>query len=276
MKTQEPQEPTGRALLYFRCSTQQQADSGLGLEAQEKVCRDYCRKRGLEIAMAYEDAGITTRIPFHERPSGKNCYAALQQSFNEKPWAMHLVVYSMSRLWRSFQEGQADIAWFRENEISLHLVSDGIVIGGGEALTSAERFSQTIMVSCLLASAQFERDQISERTREGMAAAKARGDRIGRPPVGYVLDERTKVLKPVPGQLRSIGALLALHRQGLGYQRIADEATALGFKNHLGSPWIKTTVRYHLGRLNNVETPNRERLNREANEAYARWLCTQT
>ena len=45
-----------KAIGYTRCSTNEQADSGLGLEAQAERIRAYCTMRGLELPDLITDA----------------------------------------------------------------------------------------------------------------------------------------------------------------------------------------------------------------------------
>src|SRR5688572_1865580 len=51
-----PAEPI-TALGYIRCSTNEQADSGLGLEAQRRRITAYCVAKGYRLLDTYEDAG---------------------------------------------------------------------------------------------------------------------------------------------------------------------------------------------------------------------------
>jgi len=45
-----------RVLGYVRVSTAEQADSGLGLEAQRSVITSECERRGWELVAVYEDS----------------------------------------------------------------------------------------------------------------------------------------------------------------------------------------------------------------------------
>lgn len=48
-----------RAIGYVRCSTHEQADSGLGLEAQAERIRAYCTMRNLKLVLVITDAGVS-------------------------------------------------------------------------------------------------------------------------------------------------------------------------------------------------------------------------
>src|SRR5262245_6940932 len=56
-----------RTLGYVRCSTGEQAESGLGLEAQRKAIADHAKRAGLELAGVLEDAGVSGSTKAEER-----------------------------------------------------------------------------------------------------------------------------------------------------------------------------------------------------------------
>lgn len=258
-----------KAIIYMRVSTAGQAETGLGLDAQEAACRDYVRKRDLELVRCYEDPGVTSRIAFNERPAGQHCAAALEHGITE-PWTFHLVVHSMSRLWRSFHEGQLDLEWFKQHKITLHMVKEGLVIGESENLTSAERFAHTVITSVFLAASQMERDVISERTREALAAKQARGEYVGRPPLGFRHGAKGQLV-PVKRELEALGALLALRNLGNSVRGTAKELNRLGFKTKLGRRWGPSSV--GSCEKNARSEPDTVRL---AVEAYRVWYEHQT
>ena len=84
-----------------------------------------------------------------------------------------VVVESLSRLGRSTK----DLIWLMEtfNSKGVNLVS---------LKESIDTTSSTgkLLFTLMSALAQFERDVLADRTREGLAAAKARGRKGGRPP----------------------------------------------------------------------------------------------
>src|SRR5262249_44768851 len=59
------------AFGYVRVSSEEQAESGLGLEAQRQRVRAYCEMKGLGLAAVYEDPGVSGGKPLGSRPAGK-------------------------------------------------------------------------------------------------------------------------------------------------------------------------------------------------------------
>ena len=52
-------EPTTRAVIYTRVSTDEQARDGLGLSIQLKRCRAYAEAQGWSVVETFTDAGVS-------------------------------------------------------------------------------------------------------------------------------------------------------------------------------------------------------------------------
>src|SRR5687768_5521074 len=64
-----------RAFGYLRVSTDQQADSGLGLEAQREAVQKTAARLGLPLAGVFTDAELSGALDLENRP---NLFAAVQ------------------------------------------------------------------------------------------------------------------------------------------------------------------------------------------------------
>lgn len=142
-------------VAYYRVSTRKQGLSGLGLEAQQATVREYlARVGGVELAA------------FIEVESGKNAVqrpqlqAALQRC---KQTRATLLVAKLDRLSRN----AAFLLNLRESDVRF------------QALDIPEANTLTLGVMAVLA--QHERELISKRTKEALAARKARGLSLGTP-----------------------------------------------------------------------------------------------
>ena len=96
----------GDALAYIRVSSDDQADSGLGLEAQRQRIADYCRLKGLRLAEVFEDPGVSGGKPLASRPAGSQLLAAAYKS------KALVIVAKLDRLFRSVGEAAHVIADF--------------------------------------------------------------------------------------------------------------------------------------------------------------------
>ena len=83
------------AISYIRVSSEEQADSGLGLEAQRQRIAAYCIMKGLHLAEEFEDPGISAGKPLASRPAGSRLLAAAKKS------KAVVIVAKLDRLFRS-------------------------------------------------------------------------------------------------------------------------------------------------------------------------------
>ncbi|WP_435831799.1 recombinase family protein [Nonomuraea fuscirosea] len=148
----EPASPSGALIGYARVST-----AGQLLDRQ---------------ITALKAAGCM-RI-FSDKKSGKNAERdELAKALDYLREGDTLVVPSLDRLGRSLQDLIAIVAGLRKRGIgfrSLHEALDTTTPGG------------RLVFHVFAALAEFIRELIVEGTREGLEAARARGQRLGRPP----------------------------------------------------------------------------------------------
>jgi hypothetical protein len=106
------------AIGYIRVSSEEQADSGLGLEAQNQCVRPYCEMKGLSLATIFEDAGVSGGKALATRPAGARLMAEARKN---KPV---LVVAKFDRLFRSVADAAQTIADFDKKGIELVAITD--------------------------------------------------------------------------------------------------------------------------------------------------------
>lgn len=219
-------------ISYLRVSTAHQGRSGLGLEAQRQAINSF-----LAHAKATELAAFT------EVESGKN--NARPELGNAlalaKATGATLVIAKLDRL-------------SRNAAFLLSLRDSGVRF---VAADMPEANELTIGIMALVA--QQEREAISKRTREALAAAKARGQRLGNPNGAAPLK---RAAKGNSAAVERVAGITALRDEGLrpfvrqlqaeGYetlQCLADSLNAKGFKTARGGTWHRSTVRLLLERL---------------------------
>jgi hypothetical protein len=89
---------------------------------------------------------------------------------------------------------------------------------------------------------QFEREMISERTRDALQHMKAQGVRLGPAPYGYEyayqLDEKgRRVLVPLATEQAFVTRVVAARETGAGFKKIAKQLNAAGIAARHGGPW---------------------------------------
>lgn len=83
------------------------------------------------------------------------------------------VVWDLDRAWRSAKDALVELDRLRERDIEIQIASQSI-----DTSTPYGKLLYTFISGL----AEFERAQLSERTKQGLEAARRRGKRIGRPP----------------------------------------------------------------------------------------------
>ena len=144
----------GNFVAYYRVSTDRQGQSGLGLDAQRKAVMDYL------------DGGNWKLVAeFTEVESGKNSDRVQLRAAQAvcKKRKAKLVIAKLDRLSRNV----AFIA--------------NLLEAGTDFLAVDNPHANKPMVQMMAVFAEMERDSISKRTREALAAAKARGVALGNP-----------------------------------------------------------------------------------------------
>jgi DNA invertase Pin-like site-specific DNA recombinase len=151
---------------YIRVSTDEQADSGLGLEAQRSAIESECSRRGWELTQVFEDAGASGKS-LSGRPALEGALQAVRSH-----QASALVVAKLDRLSRSLLDFAALMEDARNGEWSLVILDLGV-----DTTTPSGEMIANVMATF----AQFERRLIGQRTKDALAIRKKQGVKLGRP-----------------------------------------------------------------------------------------------
>ena len=228
--------PKGRALkliAYYRVSTERQGQSGLGIEAQEAAVQKMAAERGAEVVTG-----------FYEVESGRKADRPQLASAMALARAMGAVVV-VAKLDRIARDAELVLRLSREahaNGMGGFLFCD---LPDVDATTAAGRMVLTVMASV----AEFESRRISERTREALTAAKARGVKLGglRPNTLTRNDAAHDRAMAATELLRPVLAGLAV--QGLSLRAMSEALAGAGIHTKTGKPWSPSTVKLALERL---------------------------
>ena len=151
-----------KVALYLRVSTDKQSN---GLEAQRRSLEEYCKAKGITDYEIFEDFNVS---------GSKSSRPELDRMMKDVRSGMigTVVVYSFSRFARSTKfllDSLEEFSLLKVNFVSLSENVD---------LSSAIGRAMFTIISAI---ATLERELISERVKNGMVNAKAKGKRIGRP-----------------------------------------------------------------------------------------------
>ena len=211
-------------VAYYRVSTERQGRSGLGLEAQREAVLRHLAGSGAELIGEFVEIESGKR---KDRPQLAAAIAAAKKA------RATLIIAKLDRLARN-----------------VHFVS-GLMESGVDFIAADNPHANKLMVHLLAAFAEHEREQISQRTKDALAAAKARGIKLGRngaerlaPAYRTAAVERARQLAPMLAELRSAG---------LSARQIAAELTERGVPTPSGGKWHGQTVLRVIGRLDGIE-----------------------
>ena len=114
-----------------------------------------------------------------------------------------------------------------------------------DATTSAGRLILSVMASV----AEFEGRRISERTREALAAAKARGVKLGGLRPGTIRENAATAAKATAAAEALRPLLVPMVAAGYSLRRMSEALAAAGTVTAKGNPLSASTVRLQLQRL---------------------------
>jgi DNA invertase Pin-like site-specific DNA recombinase len=167
---------TGTSVIYIRVT--QSTES-----AQEQ------RTQGLEYAREVLDLDSEEIMIL----SDTSTYARAEQSSDRETLdnlaaegeVERVIVSNSARIAKNIRDLNESITQFVDNGVAVHIIEAGLRIG--EEGPNAGPDDQT-MLRALGIAAEMETAVNSERTKEGIAAARAEGKHIGRPPFGFDSD----------------------------------------------------------------------------------------
>ena len=220
----------GRFISYLRVSTGKQARSGLGLEAQRTAVGEYLRGSDNELLEEYVECESGKR---DDRPKLKK---ALKHC---KVTGSTLIIAKLDRLSRNARF----LLELQESRVQF-ICAD-----------MPEANEMTIQIMAVMA--QHERKLISQRTKAALAAAKARGVKLGNPHGARYLEglgnnEAVKQIK-MNAQNRAEDlrdVIEDIQATGISSVRgIASELSSRGIKTARGGEWHPTSVARILKRI---------------------------
>nr|BDD44869.1 resolvase [bacterium] len=220
-------------VAYFRVSTTEQGDSGLGIEAQQEKVRALVGSRDGEVIAEF------TEIESGRKADRPVLAQALEAARKAKAV---LVVAKLDRLARD-----AELI----NRLSKAVANNGFPgllfadLPDVDATNAAGRMILGVMAQV----AQFEAERIGERTREALAAAKARGVKLGGRREAAVVAAQARRGEAVKRAEALRGVLAPMAAAGQSQRQMAAALNAAGHRTERGSEWSHKTVGRVLDRL---------------------------
>ncbi|WP_417724367.1 recombinase family protein [Salipiger sp.] len=211
---------------YIRVSTQRQGQSGLGLEAQRKFVQRYAESNNSKILAEFVE------VESGKRTNRAELAAAIQ--FCRKNDAV-LVIAKLDRLARNVHF----VSGLLESGVKFHAAD----------MPNADRF----MLHVYAAMAEEEGRRISERTKSALAAARARGVKLGA--TGQALAGRHKAHADAFA-IAMAPNIDELRRMGLSVRKVAERLNLDKVPAYSGARWHATTVQRLIKRIESLSKGN--------------------
>ena len=211
-----------KVIAYYRRSTSHSQKHSL--QAQQNYVQEFCKKEELEIVASFEETFTGKEM---DRPEFNK---ALELARKQK---IPIIIKSLSRLGRD--------------------ASGVIGLLNTEKIIVADRGLECdrLTLNILAVIDQNERERISERTKEGLKAAKKKGIKLGNPRPEESLGRcHAKISKQADSFAeRNRRLILPMIKAGRTLQDIADDLNSWGVRTRRGGKWYPTTVKNLVDRL---------------------------
>jgi site-specific DNA recombinase len=238
----QTERKTVRCAIYTRKSTDEGLDQEFNsLDAQREAAEAFIKSQVAEGWVAipdnYDDGGFSGGNM--DRPAMKRLMADVQAGEVDA-----IVVYKVDRLSRSLMD--------------FSRIMETLDAAGCSFVSVTQQFNTThsmgrLTLNILLSFAQFEREIISERTRDKMSAARKKGKWVGGHPfLGYDIDHETRRLVVNPQEAEVVRGIFEVYREKASLLDTLREVNARGWErkrwltraNQLkgGGPWDKNNL----------------------------------
>jgi site-specific DNA recombinase len=221
----KPSTTPTQIAAYVRVSTEEQARSGLGIDAQKSRCKAMAVVKDWPEPVIYADEGISGTK--HTRPHLDRLLADIEAGQIDA-----VIIVALDRLGRNTRLTLDLVA-----RISKHAT----LVSCREQFDTATPQGQ-FAITLFAALAQLERDMIGERTSAALQERWRRDGNIGRIPFGYQRTDAGVAIDEAAAT--TVRRIFQLARRGLSLRAIASALNALGIPSpRTGRAWHHSTVR---------------------------------
>lgn len=206
-----------RAAVYARVSGAEQArPDATSISQQLERGRAYAVSQAWEVVAEFRDEGISGAKALKDRPEGRRLLARAGRDFDVA------IFWSVDRFTRSAGKGLRDFEVVEAQGCNIVFVKEAV-----DTSTPAGRLFRTM----LAAFAQFEREQIRDRSMSGRYGAAQRGRwPSGRVPHGYEWDAEKAELVLNESQAEGIRHAFRLRAEGVTYREMVERLESLGYE----------------------------------------------
>lgn len=220
-------------VVYYRVSTKQQGNSGLGLEAQKTAVANFLKSRNeSEIPPAFTEVESGNNA---ERPQLEKAVLRCKQTGST------LLIAKLDRLSRNIE--------------FIFKLRGELQKAGVDFVATDLPEANTLTLGIMATMAQHEREIISQRTKAGLAEAKRRGKKLGNPQnlTSQARDKAHTNISKSARQDKSVRHafhfIKPLKENGLSYAKIAEKLNSEGYRTRTGKEFHAIQVQRIYDRL---------------------------
>lgn len=222
------EQTTFRAAAYLRVSTDEQKESGLGIEVQRSRCINTALGKGWPEPVVYPDEGISGTKDASKRPALQRLLTDAREGKVDA-----VIILSLDRLGR-------------KTRLVLDLVEEltacGVVLVSCKESLDTQTATGKFVLSLFASLAQLERDLIAERTKAALGEKRKQdGEAGGRLPYGYLRTDAGLLVDAEAA--RTVRYIFGCKRRGDSMRAIAEKLNQQNIPSPRGGRWFHTTIR---------------------------------
>lgn len=221
------------AFIYMRCSTREQKEYGHSMETQKNQLMKYCEAHNIVVVAKFEDAGISGSET-HNRPGLKNMIASIQPG-------ICVIAVSVSRLSRNTVQLLNLVQLLKQKKADVILLDLGM---------DTSTPLGNVMLTMLATLAEFEREQVRQRTSTSLTLLHEQNKLSHKPPFGFKRINGELIEKPEEQLVIQMIKLLVTNNPNITINNLTNQLNKKGFTNRKNKPFHATTV------LSIVNNPN--------------------
>ena len=215
-----------KAVGYTRVSTEEQAKEGISLANQAESITAYCKAKEWDLMEIITDEGKSAK---DLKRDGVQKLIALVKA---KEFDV-LVIYRLDRLTRCVR----DLGYLVQDVFDRY----GVAFSSIQESFDTSNATGKLILNVLGSIAQWERETIAERTRDGLRYRKSRLECYGPVPFGFSLDGKN--LLPNKDELAVVSRIMNLREKlKYSYRAIAKRLNADGFRTRTGREWFASSI----------------------------------
>ena len=174
-----------KAVLYTRVSSKEQEQEGFSLDAQVKLGREYARRKKLTIEREW-------KVSESAWSAGRKEFGQMVEYVRRHEEVHDIIFDCPDRMTRNDFDKVKISCLIKDFNKTIHFARTGKTIDKNSGSDDEFLFDIEIAVAKKMS------NDISRKTRIGMREKAEQGHFPGRPPLGYVCDQKSKAIEPDP------------------------------------------------------------------------------